>query len=829
MLMLDFVKPGRTLEIPFESFASSTGAPITITGLAVGDIKIYKDGSTAERASTSGYTLLDTDGIDFDAITGIHGFSIDLSDNTTAGFYASGSRYIVVVSAVTVDSQTMSFLAARFTIGYPDAVTNTTIATLTTQTSFTLTVGPAEDDALNGCVILLHNRASAVQYGFAQVADYTGATKTVTLIAGVTFTAAAGDNVAIYPPAILPVTPGRQIVVDAAGLVDANMVKVGPTGSGTAQTARDIGGNVDAAITSRMVSYAQPTGFLAATFPTTVASPTNITAGTITTATNVTTVNGLAAGVITAASIAADAITDAKVASDVTIASVTGSVGSVTGAVGSVTAGVTVTTNNDKTGYGLSGAAVQAIWDALTSALTTVGSIGKYILDHVVGTLDTGTHVAQTGDSFARIGANGAGLTALGDTRIANLDGAITSRMQTYTQPTGFLAATFPATVASTTNITAGTVTTATNVTTVNGLAAGVITDASLAADSGLKPIRSNTAQAGAATTITLDASASAVDNFYNNALILLTGGTGAGQARFITGYVGATKVATVATWATTPDITTTFTLLPFDAVAGATAPTVGQIATAVWTDLLASSDFSTVASIGKLLKDDIDAAITSRMLSYTQPAGFLAATFPTTVASPTNITAGTITTATNVTTVNGLAANTITAASLATDAVTEIQAGLSTLDAAGVRTALGLAAANLDTQLGAIDDFLDTEVAAIKAKTDTIPISPAAIGSAMTLAAGALDAAAVATDAAQKLADVLLRRHQSDVELSTNGSALQIESLYGAISILGGQLVSTTANPGFATVYKTDGVTELGQIPLTTDPAGEPITVKGS
>jgi hypothetical protein len=64
------------------------------------------------------------------------------------------------------------------------------------------------------------------------------------------------------------------------------------------------------------------------------------TVTTTTTATNVTTVNGLAAGVITATSIAADAITDAKVASDVTIASVTGAVGSVTGAVGSVTGSV---------------------------------------------------------------------------------------------------------------------------------------------------------------------------------------------------------------------------------------------------------------------------------------------------------------------------------------------------------------------------------------------------------------------------------------------------------------------------------------------------------
>lgn len=64
-------------------------------------------------------------------------------------------------------------------------------------------------------------------------------------------------------------------------------------------------------------------------------------------------------------------------------------VASVSGAVGSVTAGVTVTTNNDKTGYGLSAAAVQAIWDALTSALTTVGSIGKRLVDNIDAAIST--------------------------------------------------------------------------------------------------------------------------------------------------------------------------------------------------------------------------------------------------------------------------------------------------------------------------------------------------------------------------------------------------------------------------------------------------------
>lgn len=113
-------------------------------------------------------------------------------------------------------------------------------------------------------------------------------------------------------------------------------------------------------------------------------------------------------------------------------------------------------------------------------------------------------------------------------------------------------------------------------------------------------------------------------------------------------------------------------------------------------------------------------------------------------------------------------------------------------LDAAGTRTAVGLATANLDTQLSglptdadvqaaaaaaltaydpptnaemeartlvaasyataaaldAIDNYVDTEIAAIKAKTDNLPASPAAVGSAMTLTA-AYDAAKTAASQA--------------------------------------------------------------------------------
>ncbi|MCC6597157.1 MAG: hypothetical protein IT477_11675, partial [Rhodanobacteraceae bacterium] len=88
---------------------------------------------------------------------------------------------------------------ARFRIGYVGATLDTTIATLASQTSFTLTSGPAEDDALNGCEVIIHDAASAVQYTRAIVEDYTGSTKTVTLRAlpAVTFTIAAKDNISV--------------------------------------------------------------------------------------------------------------------------------------------------------------------------------------------------------------------------------------------------------------------------------------------------------------------------------------------------------------------------------------------------------------------------------------------------------------------------------------------------------------------------------------------------------------------------------------------------------------------------------------------------------
>ena len=110
------VPAASVLPIIFDSFSGATGASITLTGLALADINVYKGTSMTQRASTAGFVLIDTDGIDLDTFTGIHGFSIDIGDNTDAGFYTVGSFFTVVVASVTIDGQTVNFVAATFRI-----------------------------------------------------------------------------------------------------------------------------------------------------------------------------------------------------------------------------------------------------------------------------------------------------------------------------------------------------------------------------------------------------------------------------------------------------------------------------------------------------------------------------------------------------------------------------------------------------------------------------------------------------------------------------------------------------------------------------------------
>jgi len=201
-----------------------------------------------------------------------------------------------------------------------------------------------------------------------------------------------------------------------------------------------------------------------------------------------------------------------------------------------------------------------------------------------------------------------------------------------------------------------------------------VINRAKFDPDTGLQSLRSNTAQAGAASTITLDTGASSVDDFYNGGSILTTGGTGAGQFRIIVDYVGSTRVATVdAAWATNPDSTTTFAIFP-------ASESAADIADAIWDEALAGH--ATAGTAGKALSDagggasaaTIADAVWDEVLSGHTTAG--------------------------------------TGGKVLADAAT--QASVNTIDDF------------LDTEMAAVLAAVDTEVAAIKAKTDSLTFTVA-------------------------------------------------------------------------------------------------------
>jgi len=106
---------GATVFCVFDSWNNAaTGKDnVTTTGFVVADISVYKNGSATQRTSTNGYTVI---AADFDGHTGMNVFSIDLSDNTDAGFYAAGNEYFVIINSVTIDTSAVNLYPCSFSI-----------------------------------------------------------------------------------------------------------------------------------------------------------------------------------------------------------------------------------------------------------------------------------------------------------------------------------------------------------------------------------------------------------------------------------------------------------------------------------------------------------------------------------------------------------------------------------------------------------------------------------------------------------------------------------------------------------------------------------------
>jgi len=156
------------------------------------------------------------------------------------------------------------------------------------------------------------------------------------------------------------------------------------------------------------------------------------------------------------------------------------------------------------------------------------------------------------------------------------------------------------------------------------------------------------TAQAGTSTTLQLRAGAPSYD--LSGQYIFLQSGTGAkaSVATLITAYNTTTKTATVAAWPNgTPDSTTVYQIRPqmaflvqehtenaadvMDALnaTNTLSPSIGSIFTllsgvaAPWSSL--TSSYTTAGTFGKLLNDNLNATISSRMATFTLPTNFSA------------------------------------------------------------------------------------------------------------------------------------------------------------------------------------------------------------
>lgn len=340
--------------------------------------------------------------------------------------------------------------------------------------------------------------------------------------------------------------------------------------------------------------------------------------------------DAIADNAIDAGAFAADAITAAKVASDVgteigtavwatttRVLTAGTNLGTVDANVTQISGDSTAADNVERwfdgtVGFSTVGADLTASFNGSLS-----GDVGGNVAGDIGGSVQSVTDAVTVGLISNNV-ITAASIAADANTEIGTAVWATTTRQLTSAQTfslTGDITGNLSGSVGSVTgavgsvtgnvggNVTGSVGSVATGGITAASIADGAIDRATLAADTGLQTIRSNTAQAGANTTITLDASASAVNDFYNDSIIYITGGTGAGQARTITDYVGSTKVATVATWGTNPSSDSTFAILPAGAVsASVSSADKAEIVDLVWDE--ATSGHATAGTTGKALTD---------------------------------------------------------------------------------------------------------------------------------------------------------------------------------------------------------------------------------
>jgi len=201
---------------------------------------------------------------------------------------------------------------------------------------------------------------------------------------------------------------------------------------------------------------------------------------------------------------------------------------------------------------------------------------------------DGAAEVVQTGDNFARIGAAGAGLTALGDTRIANLDATVSSRTKPAdTQARVTLVDTATTLTNSPSVPSAGDIAAATaaQVTTDHGAGSYARnTEPVIPDNAGIAAVKAKTDQLAFTVAGQVDANA-------------LSGGVDVAGVRAAVGLAAANLDTQLGNLPTNAELATALSTIPT-----VTPPTAGAIADAVWDEAIAAHVIA--GSTGKKLTD---------------------------------------------------------------------------------------------------------------------------------------------------------------------------------------------------------------------------------
>lgn len=369
---------GDTIDIKFTTTSGATGAPTTLSGSPV--ISAYVGNSVTQI--TAGITL----SVDFDGVTGLNNVRVVASGGN--GYAAATNVSLIITTGTVGGTSAVGYEVGSFSIDCRgvNQILGTAVSTPATAGILDVNVKNIDNDAASA--------SGTVTFPNATLASTTnitaGTITTVTTVTGLT----ASDVGAIK-------TQTDKLTFTVANVLDANTLRVG----GTVQTARDIGLSVLLSSGTGTGQVKLSGGYVAPNWgdvgnPTTTVGLTNTTVGIVSLVTTLTTYTGntvqtgdsfarigATGSGLTSLAPSATALSTAQwsntragyldnlsvgaVAQAATALSTAqwtntraGYLDNLSAGAVALASGVTVTTNNDKTGYALSATGSAALTES---------------------------------------------------------------------------------------------------------------------------------------------------------------------------------------------------------------------------------------------------------------------------------------------------------------------------------------------------------------------------------------------------------------------------------------------------------------------------------